>query len=482
MNQTDVLIVGAGPTGLTLAIDLARRSIHCRIIDKSPLFFPGSRAKGVMPRTLEVFDDLGIVDAMVAAGGPFPPFRGYHGEAVLWDRTIHQMGGFPVLEPSPDVPYAQFHMVAQWRTEEVLRDRFATLGGRVELATELSGIEQDGDAVTATFATGESVRCRYLVGADGGASFVRKSMGVSFVGETDATDRSIIADVKAAGPDRDHWHMWTNPGNPANRVSLCPLPGTEYFQFVAPVTTDDVPDLTLEPLQGIFDRRSGVTGVRLTDLRWATVYRVNVRMAERFRVGRVFLAGDAAHVHSPAGGQGLNTGIQDAYNLGWKLGAVLAGASEALLDTYEAERLPVAANLLGITSALHKQGFWSKGAAPQNADIDINQLKLNYRGGPVSQGRSAGPLQPGDRAPDAPRRTGGRLFDVFRGPHSTLLAFEPATGKYGDSVRVCSVAPDEAEVRRIYGIEHGYVLVRPDGYVGLIAPDEAAVRRIEYLC
>jgi 2-polyprenyl-6-methoxyphenol hydroxylase-like FAD-dependent oxidoreductase len=159
-NKPDVLIAGAGPTGLTLAIDLARRGVNCRIIDKSPSYFPGSRAKGLMPRTLEVFDDLGIVDAVAAAGGPFPPFRGYHGATVLWDRTIHQMAGFQELTPSPDLPYTQFLMIPQWRTEEILRDRLATLGGRVELGTELTGFWQDADGVTALLGSGESVRCR----------------------------------------------------------------------------------------------------------------------------------------------------------------------------------------------------------------------------------------------------------------------------------------------------------------------------------
>ncbi len=487
--QPDVLIAGAGPTGLTLACDLARRGVSCRIVDASPDSFRGSRAKGLMPRTLEVFDDLGVIDRVLASGGPFPPFRGYSGSAVLWDRTIYRMAGFPELEPGPDRPYTQFWMIAQWKTEEILRDRFVALGGRMETGTRLTAFTQDAEGVSATLSgpSGEEpVRCRYLVGADGGSSFVRKALGVSFLGETDATDRSIIADVKAAGPDRDHWHMWTNPGAPADRVSLCPLPKTEFFQFVAPVTTEAVPDLTLESLQALFDQRSGVAGVRLSDLRWSTVYRVNVRMAEKFRVGRVFLAGDAAHVHSPAGGQGLNTGVQDAYNLGWKLGAVLRGAPDSLLDSFESERLPVAADMLGMTTALHKQGFWFKSDAPRNAEIDIYQLKLNYRGGPLARGSARGPLQPGDRAPDAPCRSANgspvRLFDIFRGTQFTLLAFGKPGFPVGDVVRSFAVGPAgdlvdaDGHVGRAYGVDDGYVLIRPDGYIGAITADDAAVR------
>ncbi|OWK37796.1 FAD-dependent oxidoreductase [Fimbriiglobus ruber] len=496
MNQTDVLIAGAGPTGLTLACDLARRGVSARVIDKSPTDFPGSRAKGLMPRTLEVFDDLGVVGEVLASSGPFPPFRGYAGETVLWDRTIYQMAGFPELTPTPDLPYTTFRMIPQWRTEEILRARLVALGGRVERGTELTALNQDGEGVTASLVRDgrvEEVRCRYLVGADGGPSFVRKAIGIGFAGTTDATDRSIIADVIASGPDRDHWHTWTNPGNPANRVSLCPLPGTDFFQFVAPVTTDDVPALTLESLQAIFDQRSGVSGVRLSDLRWATMYRVNVRLADRFRMGRVFLAGDAAHVHSPAGGQGLNTGVQDAYNLGWKLGAVLRGAPETLLDSYEAERLPVAAHVLGMTSALHKR--WANGGTPRSAADDVYQLRLSYQGGPLARDNGGGRVRAGDRAPDAPCRDAAgnlvRLFDAFRGPHFTLLAFERHDGRYGEPVRAYTVLhPGEpiggpclvdadGLVRSGYGVESGFVLVRPDGYIGLIAPDEAAVR--EYL-
>jgi 2-polyprenyl-6-methoxyphenol hydroxylase-like FAD-dependent oxidoreductase len=499
-ENVSVLVVGSGPTGLTLACDLTRRGVPCRIIDQAPRHFAGSRAKGLMPRTLEVLDDLGVIGSVLASGGPFPPFRGYAGDKVLWDRSIHEIAGFPKLKPTPDVPYTDFWMLPQWRLEEILRGRLAQLGIRVELATELIGFIRDDDGVTATLAHPrgtELVRTRYLVGADGGRSLVRKALGVSFLGETDESDRSIIADVRADGLDREHWHQWTNPGAPPNRVSLCPLPGTNAFQFVAPITTDDVPEPSLEALQKIFDERSGCANVQLHDMSWSTVYRVNVRLADHFRVGRVFLAGDAAHVHSPAGGQGLNTGVQDAYNLGWKLGAALAGATEELLDSYEAERLPVAAAVLGFSAKLHQQRFHHRAEAGEGPDLnqDVYQLNLNYRSSPLSRDerQTPGRLRAGDRAPDAPcvdaAGTTVRLFDRFRGPHWSLLAFGATRAvlvaavneRYGTRMRAwtvvrpgvpvdgASLTDIEGHIHRIYDVEAGTaVLVRPDGYVGLI--------------
>jgi hypothetical protein len=376
----------------------------------------------------------------------------------------------------------------------------------------VTDLSQDDDGVTATLTHPGGtarVRARYLVGADGGRSFVRKSLGVGFLGEAHESDRAIIADVRADGPDREHWHMWTNPGAPSNRVSLCPLPGTDVFQFVAPVTTDEAPPLSLGALQEIFDERSGRTGVRLHDLSWATIYRANVRLADRFRVGRVFLAGDAAHVHSPAGGQGLNTGIQDAYNLGWKLAAALAGAPARLLDSYEDERLPVAAGVLGFSTKLHSRGFTGqKAAGDRELDHDVYQLKLNYRGGPLSRDDRATPggVQAGDRAPDARCHDANgnsvRLFDIFRGPQLTLLALGGRSAatvarvneRHGPLVRAYEVVhPGEpaagdrlldtqGDVHRGYGL-HGaaLILVRPDGYVGLVTHDDAADPVSEYL-
>jgi 2-polyprenyl-6-methoxyphenol hydroxylase-like FAD-dependent oxidoreductase len=184
----------------------------------------------------------------------------------------------------------------------------------------------------------EQVFSRYLVGADGGHGFVRSELGVGFEGETWKAERMPIADVRVDGLDGEHWRSW--PKHEAGWLALCPLPSTDSFQFQAQIPADEPDDPTLERLQQIVNERTGRSDIRLRDATWLSLYRPNVRMVERYRVDRVFLAGDAAHVNSPAGGQGMNTGIQDAYKLGWKLGQVLAGARDPLLDTYEEERLP----------------------------------------------------------------------------------------------------------------------------------------------
>jgi 2-polyprenyl-6-methoxyphenol hydroxylase-like FAD-dependent oxidoreductase len=487
--DTQVLIAGAGPSGLTLACDLARRGVLFRIVDAAPRFFTGSRAKGLQPRSLEILDDLGVIEAVLASGGPYPPFRVYDGEKVVREGAMHEQ-----REPTPDVPYANILMIPQWRTEEILRDQLAGYGIRVELATELTGFEQDGDGVTATLihaGTTERVRAGYLVGADGGRSFVRRALGVGFEGETYETDRVLIGDVRADGLDREHWHAWGTGRDDA--VALCPLPGTQSFQFTAPV--DGVPDLSVQTVQEIFNERAGRSGVRLHDASWLSLYRANVRMVDRYRVGRVFLAGDAAHVHSPAGGQGMNTGIQDAYNLGWKLGQVLAGAPEELLDTYEEERLPIAAWVLGVASKYHAEAVRRK-LGDQRRGSETHQLGLDYRGGPLARDEHDSPasVRAGDRAPDAPCRDAAgapvRLFDVFRGPHFTLLAFGVAhaetvarvNARYGPTVHAHAVIePGESggenalvdvdgHTHTAYDVDgDALVLVRPDGYVGLSA-------------
>ena len=441
-------IAGAGPTGLTLAIDLARRGLPVRIVERADAPFAGSRGDGLQPRTLEVFDDLGVIDAILAAGELPKPLRAYvNGELVREGAT------FPIVEPTPDVPYPNPVMLGQSRTEGILRSRLAELGVTVEFGVGLVGFTQDDDGVTATLTTGETVRAAWLVGADGGRSTVRKTLRVPFPGVTDESIQMLLGDVAADGLDREHVHWFGSAPDPRSGIVLSPLPGTDQFQFGAPL--DGEP--TLAGLQALVDRFAA--GVRLRDLTWSTVWRPNVRLAERFRVGRVFLAGDAAHVHPPTGGQGLNTGVQDAYNLGWKL----ADGSSELLDTNETERRAVAEAVLGLSPRIMKK--YEDGAADAHErPTEARQLGLSYRT------ESAGVLAAGDRAPDAPLRTVDgkaiRLFDLFRGPHATTLAFGPDGGVVVGAEAFVDV---ERHAFAAYDATPGTIVeIRPDGYVGAV--------------
>jgi 2-polyprenyl-6-methoxyphenol hydroxylase-like FAD-dependent oxidoreductase len=501
--KTQVLIVGAGPTGLTLACELARRKISFQIVDKEPRYPSGSRGKGLQPRSLEVLEDLGVINEILAAGRFHMRFRAYDGAKVVGERDWHEG-----RVPTSDVPYASTLIIPQWRVEEILRDRLAALGGTVELGTRLAGLTQDEAGVTTTLARGdlnEEVRVDHLVGCDGGHSVVRRLMGLELKGETDETQRMWVGDVEADGLDRDYWHVW--PKAAGGPIALCPLPGTSSFQFEAVVTDEAAPEPSIEIFQKTFNERTGRSDIRLHNPTWLSLYRANVRMVDRYRVGRAFLAGDAAHVHSPAGGQGMNTGIQDAYNLGWKLERALKLGCDELLHTYEEERLPIAAWLLEITSKLHRQGI--KGGGNESRDPETLQLQLNYRGSLLSQDdrESPGKVRAGDRAPDAPCLDNAgdpiRLFDLFRGPHFTLLAFGAArenivaqvNARYGALVRAFHlIRPGEKggsrpivdfgeHARTAYDIDRdALVLVRPDGYIGLFADSAPVDRLTHYLC
>lgn len=240
--ELSVLIIGAGPTGLTLACDLARRNVDFRLVDKAPSYFPGSRGKGLQPRSLEVFDDLGVIERILSLSRFHLPFRAYDGRTTLGDRDLHEGS-----HPTPAVPYASPLIVPQWRVEETLRQLLDKYGKKVELATELISIEQDENGVTATLQKEhrqESVRCKYLVAADGGRSFVRKFMKFGFEGETWQDARLFVGDVHVDGLDRDHWHSW--PKHPDGWLALCPLPSTDSFQFQAEIPSDWEEEPSLE--------------------------------------------------------------------------------------------------------------------------------------------------------------------------------------------------------------------------------------------
>lgn len=472
-SMTDVLICGAGAAGLTLAIELARRGVSFRLIDKMAMPFAGSRGKGIQPRTQEIFEDLDILDKVVAAGGLYPRQRIYQDNGSHLDSDIVGQ-----VDPTPAEPYHLPLMIPQFLTEHIMRGRLNELGHRVEFGCELLSFEQGGGGVTAQVAglTGEeSLHARYLVGADGGRSFVRKTLNVGFPGKTLGV-HALVADVVLTGLERSAWHQFNN-GDMERMMAICPLAGTDLFQIQAPIPPNAQTDLSAAGLTAFIAERTGRADIIVRMVSWTSDYQMNARLADRYRVGQVLLVGDAAHVQPPTGGQGLNTGVQDAYNLGWKLAAALRGAREDLLDSYEAERRPVAEAMLGLSTRLldaQKQGRIHRGR-------EVHQLDIGYRDSPLAKGlpeRNAG-IRAGDRAPDAPIRGAAgqpsRLFQLFQGPHWTLLVHEARleTMKPRPGLHVRHIGPSGdvidtwGHIRDAYGLGPGEcVLIRPDGYVG----------------
>lgn len=419
-----VLIVGAGPTGLTLACELARRGVSLRIIDGAPGPQRGSRGKGVQPRSLEVFDRLGIAEDLLALGRMAMPLR-----STSQDGTVSVGGEQPEeLADRPDIPYTTSLIIPQWRAEEALRARLAAFGPVVEFGTSLLGYTSSHDGVAARVSLDseeETIQADWLVGSDGGHSTVRKASGIAFPGETQEDIRMFLADGPVDGLDRDAWHMWRSD---EGFVSISPLPSTDLLQFGFVLAPGQQPPQTRTEMQAIIERRTGRTNIHLNEPEWSSVWRANTRLADAYRAGRILLAGDAAHVHSPTGGQGMNTGIQDAHNLGWKLTAVIDGASTDLLNTYESERRRVAAGVLEKSSDRLTQVLKDKGVSTRR-DASTTQLDVTYRGSSLAgdDREIDAVLRAGDRAPDATGLATAdgerRLFDLVRGSEFVALDF-----------------------------------------------------------
>ncbi|MEV0672531.1 FAD-dependent monooxygenase [Mycobacterium sp. NPDC050441] len=492
-STADVLIVGAGPAGATLAIDLARRGVTVRIIDKAPHAFDGSRAKGIQPRTLEVLDDLGALPDIINQGALYPPMGIHLGPITIPFRMMAKG------KRGPDVPYPDTWLIPQRRTDRALHAGFESLGGRVEFGTELLEFTDHGTHVAAHVATSdgtEDINARFLVGADGGASRVRKILGVEFSGSTDEADRILIVDAAISGGlSRNYWHVW--PGIKGRFVGACPLPHSDQFQWMIRLAPDEQAPEDLAQINARIQAHTRSKRLVLRDIQWQSVFRPNIRLAKNYRRGRVLLAGDAAHVHTPAGAQGLNTGIGDAYNMGWKLGQVLAGADDRLLDTYEQERQPIAAGVLGLSTKKY-EGIGKFDPSSIRRGKDEKQLTLTYHGGPLAPlaADRTKTLRVGDRAPNSDLGTGGghrvRLFDAYRGPHFTALAYgphaaaeltkldwpaggAPLTRLIIGADSKCDIPGDvltdpTGEFARIYGLSRdALLLIRPDGYIGHIA-------------
>ncbi|GGF65955.1 oxygenase [Azorhizobium oxalatiphilum] len=455
--DADVLVVGAGPVGLVMAAELVRHGARVRIIDKAAAPFPYCRAIGITPRTLEVYEDMGIARPMIDAGLWLDGLRVEVKDAV---SRVHR------VELS-DLPYAGLGL-PQPETERILGAHLASLGVNVERGVAFTSLTMGREAVDVNLAgpdgTTRTGRFAYVVGCDGAHSAVRRALNVAFEGEAFPYPFTL-GDVHAEWPPEADLPrgfalraMELHDDAPPDMFIAIPLPerGRYRVSMLAEPLPEDAagsadgvshgiqaeqPGVSLAALQTVADRVMAKPP-KLSDLRWSSRFRISMRLAANYRVGRAFLAGDAAHIHPPTGGQGMNTGIQDAYNLAWKLGLVLRhGAAPALLDSYEAERRPVARDVIARTT--EESINLGRRRTPPNRLADT-QILLSYRGtagflhadvNDIGGAPPAGAPVAGDRAPDVQGLTRHglgfplRLFDLTRGTaHVLIVMIAPDPG------------------------------------------------------
>ena len=358
MYDADVLIVGAGPSGLTLAASLVKKGVATTVVDRQPAGANTSRAAVVNARTLEVLDDLDVSRRLVKEGMQAPRFTIRDGR-----RTLIPVD-FSVLPT--DYPYSL--MVPQATTEGLLLDRLTELGGRVVRPKTLTSVTQAADGVTATFEDGDVIRARYVVGTDGIHSTVREQAGIGFEGGV-YQELFTLADVRLGGeaPVDEVMLFWAKAG----LTVVAPLPG-DIHRIVAPVADPPEEPSALFIQQILDDRGLGTGRMVVTDVIWGSRFGIHHRVADTYRSGRLLLAGDAAHVHSPAGGQGMNLGIQDAVALADALALVLAGESDSVLDDYSDARRPIAQQVVEMTDRLTRLATLPRAARPiRNAAIGL---------------------------------------------------------------------------------------------------------------
>jgi 2-polyprenyl-6-methoxyphenol hydroxylase-like FAD-dependent oxidoreductase len=508
------LVVGAGPVGLTMAAHLHHHGIRCRIIDRAPAPSDKSKALVVWGRSLEMLDDLGIAEDFLRTG------------TFLNSARIH--GGPRPLVHIPftleGTEYNRPLMLAQSETERLLAEHLRRMGIEVERSVELTAFSDHGDHVVATLRHAdwreEQVSCDWLLGCDGAHSTVRHLLKMDFTGEAEPSD-FILADCRVEGPiPLDELSLfWHHKGVlaffpfAAGRCRIIADMGTAQ-------STGHPPDPSLSDVQNIVNDR-GPVGVKLSDPHWLAGFRIHERKVADYRRGRLFLAGDAAHIHSPAGGQGMNTGMQDTWNLAWKLALVQKGrAHPSLLDSYTIERSAVgemvlrnATRLTRVATMRNPIGQFLRNrlvelvghlsAFRRNFIRDLTEMSIHYPNSPLN-GQSNGRIRPGDRFPEARLRDPGtgreqRLLLLLRGPLHNLLLL-PAVADalivadlndvrqrveetYPDLIRVHLIVPGDSLPQRVAGFDSVWLdparslrpapgahtalaLVRPDGYLG----------------
>jgi 2-polyprenyl-6-methoxyphenol hydroxylase-like FAD-dependent oxidoreductase len=501
-QDCQVLVVGAGPTGLVLAAELLARGIATRVLDKGDGVVLQSRAGCIHARAMEVFDMLGISERFLERAQVVRGFRFYSDGGSLLDLDLTGNGS----------RFGCMLFVPQHVTETLLRARIAELGGVIEQGVELLGFQQDQAGVTAMVRDGSgterTITAGHLVGCDGAHSRVRHELGLDFEGHSYPQD-VWLADVRldwSRSADQVHFFCRSN-----GRPLICfPMPGHMWRLAMPYAGEGDRRTPSLEEVQQLVDERTPER-VTVSDPAWLSTFRTHRRSASRYRRGRVLLAGDAVHIHSPAGGQGMNTGITDAHNLAWKLALVAAGISdEWLLDTYEEERQPVAAQVLALTHtitrlsalthpierALRDTLLAAAGRLPgvsRLAASRLGQVNVAYPRTRLTGGRSGpGHSRPGDRAADVPVVARGgetRLYEVLRGRlHVLIVAGSDAGGlsesaslrPYRDVLEIVLGVPD-GRVRTLRPIAGGVCLVRPDGYVAAVGRLDRMGPVLDYL-
>jgi len=496
MTQVDVLIVGAGPSGLVLALWLNKLGVKVRLIDKTTEPGTTSRALAVQARTLELYRQLDLTDAVLE--------QGYRTTAInLWTEGRHRARISLEAVGAGLTRYPVLHIYPQDQHERLLVARLEAQGIGVERKTELAGFEERGDHVLARIQTagGQCEECTasFIIGCDGAHSTVRKVMGIGFPGGT-YPHLFYVADIEGAGPAMNG--ELNVDLDESDILAVFPMAEAGRARLVGTVRDERAEREQTLQFGDVSSRAIGNLRIEVRKVNWFSTYHVHHRVAEHFRRGRAFLVGDAGHIHSPVGGQGMNTGIGDAFNLGWKLAAVLRGrAPDRLLDSYEAERIAFAQKLVATTDRV----FSFVSANGPVADIvrtriaplvmplmaklpmvreflfrTVSQTVLNYRDSPLSKG-AAGQVHGGDRLPwvvvngsdnFAPPNSPGWQVHVYGQSSGALAEWCHARGV---QLRVFAWS----EAYQLAGLARDAIyLLRPDTYVAL-ADSGGAIRILD---
>jgi len=497
--DTDVLIIGAGPTGLALACQLIRYGVDFIVIDRKETTTPHSKAIGVQARTLEIYEQIELAEPLIALGAPAATAKMFAGGKLRGEICFAELG-----KGMSPYPYVLF--VEQGLHEKLLYEHIKAHGKDIRWQTELENFSHDANGVSARLrkSSGESetVEAKYLVGSDGAKSLVRHSLGLHFEGST--FERIFyVADVRL---EWEHGHDALQVFLMRNSLlAFFPMTGEKQYRIVGTFPEEflkDEGDILYEEIEEQIKLDADLA-LDITEVNWFSTYKVHTRHVNKFSEGRCFLAGDSAHIHTPAGAQGMNTGIQDGYNLAWKLALVLdRDANEKLLDTYNEERLPNAEALMKTTDRFFNlaagknlffafarlyifpyvgQFLFGLNAVKRFVFPRISQIAINYRKSSLSKSHGSFNVQAGDRMPWI-EVDGRSIYDDLREPRFHLVIFS-------DGKTDIPPLPDELmkqwmgqidshfftfepRVAEIFGTSRSFFLIlRPDNYIGLISDE-----------